>query len=112
MLVLATIPALIICGNLVMAEAIMTEQADATGLRFVIVSLFTFFLMTLMVIAGICFLFIIATNLKQIERSNLQLRRHITKEAGRKIIRISFGTHANGNKRNSLHAIKPIRKRG
>ena len=24
---------------------------------------------------------------------------------------ISFGTHANGNKRNSLHAVKPIRKR-
>ena len=29
LLVLAAIPALIICGNLVMAEAIMTEQADA-----------------------------------------------------------------------------------
>ena len=55
LLVLAAIPALIICGNLVMAEAIMTEQADATGLRFVVVSLFTFFLMTLMVIAGIWF---------------------------------------------------------
>lgn len=55
LLVLAAIPALIICGNLVMAEAIMIEQADATGLRFVVVSLFTFFLMTLMVIAGIWF---------------------------------------------------------
>ena len=32
-LVLAAIPALIICGNLVMAEGIMTEQAGATGLR-------------------------------------------------------------------------------
>ena len=49
------IPALIICVNLVMAEAVITEQADATGLRFVLVSLFTFFLMTLMVIAGIWF---------------------------------------------------------
>ena len=51
----AAIPALIICGNLVMAEAIMTEQADATGLRFAVVSLFTFFLMSLMVVAGIWF---------------------------------------------------------
>ena len=55
LLILAAIPALIICGNLVMAEAVMTEQADATGLRFALVSLFTFFLMTLMVIAGIWF---------------------------------------------------------
>ena len=38
-----------------MAEAIMTEQADATGLRFAVVSLFTFFLMSLMVVAGIWF---------------------------------------------------------
>ncbi len=55
LLVVAAIPALIICGNLVMAEAIMTEQADATGLRFAVVSLFTFFLMSLMVVAGIWF---------------------------------------------------------
>lgn len=55
LLVLATIPALIICGNLVMAEATMTEQADATGIRFAIVSLSTFFLMGLMVIVGVWF---------------------------------------------------------
>lgn len=55
LLVLATIPALIICGNLVMAEATMTEQADATGLRFAIVSLSTFLLMGLMVIVGVWF---------------------------------------------------------
>ena len=55
LLVLATIPALIICGNLVTAEATMTEQADATGVRFAIVSLSTFFLMGLMVIIGVWF---------------------------------------------------------
>ncbi len=55
LLILATIPALIICGNLVMAEATMTEQADATGLRFAIVSLSTFLLMGLMVIIGVLF---------------------------------------------------------
>lgn len=55
LLVLATVPALVICGNLVVAEATMTEQADATGLRFAIVSLSTFFLMALMVIVGVWF---------------------------------------------------------
>lgn len=55
LLVLATIPALIICGNLVTAEATMTEQADATGVRFAIVSLSTFFIMGLMVIIGVWF---------------------------------------------------------
>ncbi|WP_291529154.1 ABC transporter permease [Bacteroides sp. UBA939] len=55
LLVLATIPALIICGNLVLGEATMTEQADATGLRFTLVSLSTFLLMGLMVITGVWF---------------------------------------------------------
>ena len=55
LLVLSTIPALIICSNLVMAEATMTEQADATEVRFVIVSLSTFLLMGLMVVVGVWF---------------------------------------------------------
>lgn len=55
LLVLSTIPALIICSNLVMAEATMTEQADAMEVRFVIVSLSTFLLMGLMVVVGVWF---------------------------------------------------------
>lgn len=55
LLSLAALPALFVCGNIVMVGATMTEQTDATTLRFVIVSLSTFLLMGVMVLTGICF---------------------------------------------------------
>lgn len=55
LLALAALPALFVCGNIVMAGATMTEQADATTVRFVLVSLSTFLLMGVMVLTGICF---------------------------------------------------------
>lgn len=52
-LVLATLPALVICGNMVLSDITFTEQADATLERFVICILLVFCSMALMVVAGI-----------------------------------------------------------
>lgn len=53
LLALASIPALIICINMVMADVTFTEATDATWGRFVICVSIVWVLMALMVIAGI-----------------------------------------------------------
>ena len=53
LLALASIPALMICSNMVMADVTFTEATDATWGRFVICVFIVWILMALMVIAGI-----------------------------------------------------------
>ena len=53
LLALASIPALMICINMVMADVTFTEATDATWGRFVICVSIVWILMALMVIAGI-----------------------------------------------------------
>lgn len=53
LLFVATIPALIICVNMFLADITFTEQVDATWGRFAITTLTVFIFMAFMVIAGI-----------------------------------------------------------
>lgn len=53
LLVLAAIPALVICINMVLADVTFTEATDAGRMRFIICSLIVLGLMALMVVAGI-----------------------------------------------------------
>lgn len=55
LLLLAALPALIICINMTIADVTFTAPADATGVRFIICSAITFCLMALMVMVGIWF---------------------------------------------------------
>ena len=55
LLTLASLPGIVICGNMVMGDLTFTQSTDASMLRFAICTLVTWCLMALMVIAGICF---------------------------------------------------------